>query len=400
MGIKGNLILSIVRDTTEKNRFLEDLERQVADRMGELSILYDIVNKTSDSTELKKILWNALLRILKFTRCSMGMIHICDNEGTLQRTADINCNEELILRFEKFYTFNFQRELKNWSSPSVMFLQSREKNIELSNLLASDIATYIGLPIRVKGEIIGWISIFRDSEPSLTQSEVSFLSGIAKQMGIAVEIESLRFQVETRAIINERQRLARDLHDSVMQSLYSLSLMCKGWRRLLQREETCDIETWLNMLDETIGQILLEMRLLLYEVFPFSFQEMGLVKAISQRLSFVEQRVGIETKFVVKRERKLSLATEESIYFIAQEALNNTLKHAKSNEVLMKLDFLNTKVILSVKDDGVGFNSQMVKSACGMGLSNMESRVKELKGELEISSVLGKGTTVKVTVNE
>ena len=206
-------------------------------------------------------------------------------------------------------------------------------------------------------------------------------------------------QMRDLAVVDERNRLARDLHDSVAQSIYSLTLFSETARHLLNSGDEERLEHYLIRLGETSQQALKEMRLLVHELRPLQLENEGLVGALQHRLDAVERRAGIEAHLLLEGTVELPPNHEYELYRIAQEALNNSLKHAAATSVTVRVVADGQRVQLEVQDNGKGFNPAAINDKGGMGLVSMQHRVEELGGRLTISSQLNEGTTVKVIVN-
>nr|WP_255604240.1 sensor histidine kinase [Oscillochloris sp. ZM17-4] len=209
------------------------------------------------------------------------------------------------------------------------------------------------------------------------------------------ENERLRQQAAERAILEERNRLARDLHDSVTQSLYSLTLFAEASQRLLSGGSGERAAAYLGRIGETAQQTLKEMRLLVYELRPLALERTGLVGALQQRLEAVEGRAGVAARLRVEGAIALAPAAEEGLYHIAQEALNNALKHAHAQTVEIRLTATDAHLRLTVEDDGQGFNPHQERGG-GMGLVSMHERAAGLGATLDIASVPGTGTQVRL----
>ncbi len=205
-------------------------------------------------------------------------------------------------------------------------------------------------------------------------------------------------QVKDLATTEERNRLARELHDSVTQSLYSLTLLSAGWRRLARDGKLEDVADSFAEIEEVAQQALKEMRLLIYQLRPPALENEGLQGALHHRLSAVEKRAGVEARLVTDELSDLPPAVEEALYAIALEALNNALKHASATNVTVKLLAGDGRIRLEVMDDGRGFDPLRGKESRGMGLKSMRERVEQLNGKLEITSKPGAGTNVGVEV--
>jgi signal transduction histidine kinase len=261
---------------------------------------------------------------------------------------------------------------------------------------AEKIRGIMQIPIRVAGEVFGTFSADYLQPHRFTEQEKRLLSAFAQRAGLAIEKARLFEREEQIAIMQERNRLARDLHDSVSQSLYGLSLYAEVASQLLKSGDVERIDQNLRELKAMALNALGEMRLLIYELRPSAFEEEGLVAAIQTRLDAVEGRVGLVTNFVVKGEVSLPLQVEEGLYRITQEALNNVLKHAQAKSVAITLSQDKNMVHLEVADDGVGFDAVKACEAGCMGLHSMKERAQEMDAEFEIISQLGSGARVIV----
>jgi len=205
-------------------------------------------------------------------------------------------------------------------------------------------------------------------------------------------------QVKELATTQERHRLARELHDSVTQSLYSLTLLAAGWRRLANKGQLDSVEESFAEIEEVSQQALKEMRLLIYELRPPALENEGLQGALHHRLSAVEKRAGVEARLVADEVLDLPPVVEEAFFAIAVEALNNALKHAAATNVTVRLQTQDRCVKMEVEDNGRGFDPQQIEESWGMGLKSMRERVEQLNGNLAIISQPDTGTHVKVEV--
>jgi signal transduction histidine kinase len=205
-------------------------------------------------------------------------------------------------------------------------------------------------------------------------------------------------QVKELATTEERNRLARELHDSVTQSLYSLTLLAAGWRRLARTGELENVENSFTEVEEVAQQALKEMRLLIYELRPPVLETEGLLGALHHRLNAVEKRAGIEARLIADEVVDLSPEIEEALYAIAIEALNNALKHAAATSITLQFSGIDTHLVMEMVDDGVGFDLKAKEQHWGMGLENIRHRTDQIGGDLEIHTSPGEGTRLRVEV--
>jgi len=253
------------------------------------------------------------------------------------------------------------------------------------------------VPLIIKDTAIGVLDVV-NKPTEFTEDDIRIMSLCADQAAIAIENARLHKQAEQLAVVEERQRLARELHDSVTQSLYSASLYVNAAQRALVNEKMDVAAENLHNLRNMTHEAMLDMRLLIFELHPPVLEKEGLVTALRTRLESVEARAGVRTEFDVKGEGRIPLYIETELYRIAQEALTNVVKHAKAEQVRVQLIFNDKFFRLCVWDDGVGFDSKKADQSGGRGLTSIQERVDRIHGRLKIESQPGKGTLLEVSV--
>jgi signal transduction histidine kinase len=205
---------------------------------------------------------------------------------------------------------------------------------------------------------------------------------------------------EEAAVMEERSRLARELHDSVSQSLYSLTLFAETGRQLVEKGDLENLRICFSEIVSSSQVILKEMRLLMFDLRPAALEEEGLLGALQKRLDSVEQRSGVKSELNVTGDVKLSPLMEEGLYRIAQEALNNSLKYSSAQKVMIEINFVDETIEMEVSDDGIGFDTESILEKGGIGMTNMKERAAKLGGSLNISSTPGKGTNITLKVQQ
>jgi PAS domain S-box-containing protein len=208
---------------------------------------------------------------------------------------------------------------------------------------------------------------------------------------------SLRLQAAQLASSEERAHLARELHDSVTQALFSMTLVTRTIEMLLDRDPAAARER-LGALTELQRDALAEMRSLVFELRPGSLEESGLVQALRTHAAAVEGRVGIPIEFRAGAFDRAPVAVEDALYRIAQEALHNVVKHARATGVRLSVDPVEAGLRLTVEDDGVGFDAAATDLASRVGLAGMRSRAEGVGGTFQIRSRRGRGTRIDVVV--
>jgi len=258
--------------------------------------------------------------------------------------------------------------------------------------------TMVRVPLIYQDRILGFLAGYYPEGPGPSETDITFLTTVTNHAAIAVEHARLLAQTQRQAALQERQRLARELHDSVTQSLYSLTLLAEAGRRLAQAGDLEQVQGYLSRLGETAQQSLKEMRLLVYELRPSALEQEGLVGALQQRLATVEQRAGMQTHVLVEGGWDMLPSQEAELYRIAVEAFNNTLKHAQATTVTVRIRANAESVEVEIADDGQGFDLDGVDGKGGMGLLSMRERAARLGGSLTIHSATGQGTRIHVQI--
>lgn len=257
----------------------------------------------------------------------------------------------------------------------------------------------LAVPLSSNDAIYGCIVLYSIQDREYTNDDVNTATSLANQAALAIENALLHQQAEQLAVMEERERLARDLHDSVTQSIYSLTLFSEAGQRVMRTGDNQRAISYLEQLGITASQALKEMRLLLYELRPVVLEQEGLIGALRRRLEAVEKRAGVQIQYDVSEPLVLPWSIEEGLYRVAQEALNNSLKHSGADLVKVRIQRNTQFVMVEITDNGQGFFISKAKNSGGMGLLNMRERMQRLNGTLNIWSEPSKGTTITARID-
>jgi signal transduction histidine kinase len=232
------------------------------------------------------------------------------------------------------------------------------------------------------------------------EAELTFHTIIADQAAVAVENARLLDEARDKASLEERQRLARELHDSVTQALFSMSLIARSAEMMMLRGNTppSQILEKLSDLRQLTQGALAEMRALIFELRPGALEEEGLVEALRKHAAAIQGRELLPVQLVVDPDQpipRLKPAAEEALYRISQEAVHNIVKHARATQVEIRVCTQDGNIVLEVQDNGSGFKIDSVPAG-HMGLGTMRERAEALGGQYIVRSAPGEGTTIKV----
>jgi two-component system NarL family sensor kinase len=379
-------------------RYAEDLEVRVNERTRDLSTLYEITAVASTHPELEKILDGSLEILLDTLGCTSGAIFIKGEDGRFELKSHKGVPEIILPIMSVFENEDgFVRQVID--DPNPVFIRDLATSPVLQQLdLPSGTYSYAGVSIRVKNDVVGVLNTVHGDGDQFSTEDFALLTSVADQLGVVIENGRLHQQNQEVAVLKERERLARELHDSVTQSLYSLMLFAEASKELSKMGNGEKLTAYLDDIVTTAQQALKEMRLMLYELRAGALGEEGLAKAIRYRLEAVEGRSGMEANLKVELDIDIPPKLRRALYLIAQEALNNTLKHAKATEVFVTLGMQGNKLIMTIEDNGRGFSERTSKTG-GMGLKTMRERIEAVDGNLNINSLLDVGTKIEISVD-
>ena len=252
----------------------------------------------------------------------------------------------------------------------------------------------LGLPLIAQDVIYGGLAFYYQQPQTFSDEEINLATIFADQAALAIQNARLRDNAEQMAVLDERNRLARELHDAVTQTLFSASLIADVLPRIWERDSEMG-RAKLSELRELTRGALAEMRTLLLELRPATLAEVSLAELLRQLTQAIGGRSRLPIELNIAGERPLPPETQIALYRIAQEALNNISKHAGASQVTLTVDFLPQSVRLTIADNGRGFNPDDI-SHTSLGLGIMQERAQRIGAALTIDSQIGAGTTVTV----
>ena len=392
------------RQLKEQFRALSvSLEEHVAEQTRASTALFEIMVVANNAESLEHLLDETLKQAMAALQCYTGIVILFEKE--LDPTPS-TMGHVIVERSDRP---GMPHKQGSWLMESVLLADL----VDLSEpLLIPDIsqdaripgkmrqldAQLILAPIRLEQKIQGVVGLLRLAGPAPSEGEIALLATITNQMGVAVQQLGLREQVQRGKVLAERERLGRDLHDTVTQSLYGLAALAEAGEAQLEADDLKLALHTFKRIGQTSRQALREMRLFMHELRPSILEQNGLVAALQLRLDAVEGRADAQVRLVTDGPLQLPQDVENALYRIALEALNNSMRHSGASDVTVLLRHEGNKVILEVADNGCGFDPEQVTRG-GMGLDNMRLYASEIGAQLQVSSSKpAQGTTIRVAV--
>jgi signal transduction histidine kinase len=273
----------------------------------------------------------------------------------------------------------------------------------------------IGAPLTARGRVVGVLALGHEQAAAFTSDDLVTLQAFANQVAIAIENARLYAESRRTATLDERARVARELHDSVTQSLHSIGLYADAADRAVGLGKMEVGVAHVHEVHQLAREAMHEMRELIFEMRPAVLDERGLGPALKARLEGVEARTGVAVSFETSGApaARLPIETELELYRIAQEALTNVVKHARAMLVWVRLtygdrettvadaggqDEPDGRVVLDIRDDGIGFDLHDAREGGTFGLRSISERAARIGAVVTIDTAPGQGAAVRIDV--
>ncbi|MCC6793455.1 MAG: GAF domain-containing sensor histidine kinase, partial [Thermomicrobiales bacterium] len=401
-------VFGVVRDVTQEREAHELLEQRVAERTRELQTLLDMSRSISLMSALDPLLhevFEQMRELVDYESVAIGLA-----EGDWYTTVAVRRDEIGWRSASPIGTrFAIDRDHVFWQAlaagrtlytPNVAGNDDvargfREIVGERIETTYAHVCSLLAAPLMVANELLGAVFLSSIQEDRYRPHDIGLIGAIASQIAVAVANTRLHEQARTVAALEERQKLARELHDSVSQALYGIGLGARTARTFLDRDPSKAVEP-LDYVLSLAEAGMAEMRALIFELRPESLEQEGLVAALQKQAAATRARhaLAVELSLPVI-DPEMTIEMKETLYRIAQEAIHNTVKHARATGVTLRLEQIEDAIVLDVADNGVGFDSSGTVPG-HLGLVSMQERVARLDGRVAIDSSPGQGTSVRV----
>ena len=394
--------LTLWRDMTDR-KLTEDSRQRARDEM--FVLLNAISSAASNTLSTEDFLLESIYHIIYPFRSQVVGIFLIEEKSKRRDEARLQLASHLGLPAEAIEDLATVPA----SSPLFHWVMNNRQPIQLADAENDErvpgpirripVASVLMLPLIAQaeenGKFMGCMLLARKEKPAFSQDEIVRLTTLSDHMASLIDSDRRR---KLAIALTERERLMRDLHDSVSQKLYGLVTTTEAAQAAMEAGSNVDPRQEFARIGEHARQAVKEMRLFLYQMQQVDVEKEGLVSVLHHRLAAVEGRADIKARLLADEEDiPLATDTQMTLYYIAQEALNNVLRHAHAKSVLVTLKNGRGNVILEILDDGVGFDVKKVDRA-GLGLRNMRERAAQLHGRLQIVSKPDVGTRIVVSV--
>ncbi|CAD2079018.1 GAF domain-containing sensor histidine kinase [Phocicoccus pinnipedialis] len=362
-----------------------------------LQLLKDIAEFLNEETDKDRMLQGALKMLIDNSEFATGWVFFINGHGEHELGAHYKLPKSLTnedfshLTYGKCWCVN-QYNRNNLEKATNIFVCSRlEKAARAYVDENNGITHHATVPLMSGGESYGLLNVATPYVKEFSQEELNLLESVAFQIGSTLKRIDLNRRERENILVQERQRLARDLHDSVNQMLFSINIMSNGLKRL---DDMNKIKTTISSIEDTSKYAMREMKALIWQLKPI-----GLENGMIQAIEHYAKLLGVDVDIEINGFYDLDDKSEAQIFRVIQESLNNIKKHSGVTKAVIKILNHDTEFYLTVEDKGKGFRID-TKHPYSHGIKNMNERVTQIGGVFKIESELNKGTAITVRLKK
>lgn len=366
-------------------------------RAGQLQSLNRAALAIADDLDLDRVLTTILATARRLARSRYGALGVPDGRGGFDRFLTVGISDAMARKIGDLPRYHGVLGILLQAGSSIRMDDIRDHpNFSWYPAHHPILIDFLGVPIRHRGENLGEIYLSGARSGRFNARDQELVEMLATHAGIAIATARLYRRAQELAVLEERERVARELHDAVSQTLFS---MVYGARAAALRSEADPgvAADALRRLEEQATAALAEMRGLVYGLRPKSIERDGLATTLGDHVDALRRSHEASIEARVEPADGLSLDQETAFLRVAQEALQNALKHAAGTPITLSLRSTRAGTELSVVDAGPGFDlEQLPRTVRTMGLSTMRDRATAMRASLDVSSAPGEGTTVRL----
>ncbi len=377
----------------ELNKRDENLTR----RNDELALLNQINTALASSLELDDILNKTLALLIAHFKVEAGEIWLLEEDGETLRLV-LHRGEAA----EAFWTRNrylvgegMVGKAAELREPVVSNHLETDERVTRQAVVQAGFKQIACIPLTAHGDVVGVLTIATRSKRAIPKNELTVLVSVGAVAGTAIENARLHSNARRLAILEERERFGMDLHDGVIQSIYGVGLALENARALM-REDPHTAENNLKKAMEDLNRTIRDIRNYILDLRPRQLRGESLIEGLNRLISEFRQNTKVEISLAGPKDHLVDLPqiNAMALFHICQEALANIAKHAGAKKVTIDLWTTSDRVLLEVHDDGKGFDLERATRTVGHGLANMQTRVNNVGGDVDIISASGEGTTI------
>jgi two-component system sensor histidine kinase DevS len=381
-------------------RFYEDLlarDEALRERNSDLALVNDLAVTLASSLDVDEILERTLTRVMAYLGVGAGEIFLREeSEKELQMALHRGEFPDAFLTKDSFRMGEgFIGLVAEIGKPLTTTDLSGDVRYLRPAVVSAGFRSMACIPLTAGGSVVGVMSLTSRNERRFEERELNLLTAIGSWAGITIENARLHRQAGRLAVLEERERIGMDLHDGIIQSIYAVGLALE-YARVALDEDPHQARLKLEQGIDGLNSAIRDIRTYILDLRPRQFHGGDLMGGLRRLVEEYRANTQAEATLMGPKDDLVDLpqAHAMALFHICQEALANTAKHSQARRVDVRLWTTRDRVLLEVADNGLGFDLRKMSVTIGHGLSNMHVRSRKVRGDVEITSAPGEGTTV------
>lgn len=380
---------------------LLERDQSLMERNQDLALINQMAAAVTSSQEIDDIVNQALSRVLDYLDVEVGEIFLADESGQVFQLA-LHLGEAIASIWTRD-SFALGEgpigQVAESGKPLVSINPESEVGFFRYKVIESGLCCVACIPLATRGSVVGVMCVAAKKPQNFDERVLDLLQSLGTWTGLSIENLRLGRQAQQLAVLEERERIGMDLHDGIIQSIYAVGLAL-DYAREVVNEDPMAARGKMSQAVEDLDRTIRDIRSYILDLRPRQFRGEDLVQGLEQLVN--EFNANSRSKAILSGPKNgladLPTAKATALFHICQEALANAAKHAKAMSVEVRLVTSEERVLLEVRDDGMGFDLRKMTVTLGHGLSNMHFRAQKVGGDVEINSTPGSGTTVMAWV--
>ena len=375
---------------------LHDRDQNLTRRNQELALLNQIGTALASSLELDEIMNKTLALLMGHFKVEAGEIFLREEDDTLRLV--LHRGEAA----EAFWTRNRYKmgegmvgQAAQTTQPVISNHLEKDGRVTRQAVVKAGFRQIVCIPLTAHAEVVGVLTIATRRRKAITKDELELLVSVAGGAGTAIENARLHSNLRRVTILEERERIGMDLHDGIIQSIYGVGLALENARQAL-REDPESADGRLQKAMDDLNRTIRDIRNYILDLRPRQLRGESLIEGLGRLVSEFRQNTKIEVSLAGPKEPLVDLrpVNAMALFHICQEAMANIAKHANASKVTIDLWSTSSRALLEIHDNGDGFELEKASKTVGHGLANMQTRVANVGGDLDIITAPGEGTTI------
>lgn len=376
-------------------------DQALVQRNADLALLNELATSLARSLDVQEVLNITLQRVMDYLKVDSGEIYLKQEEGSEMRLA-LHLGEITTTFWTKDRFLpgeGLVGAVAQSGKPEMIQSGQHDFRYIRRAVLEAGLHCIACIPLVARRDVVGVMGVATRSGRVLDAREINLLSAIGALAGVTIDNVRLNRQAQRIAVLEERERIGMDLHDGTIQSIYAVGLALEYALASLEEDPSQARQKILQAI-EGLNSIIRDIRAYILDLRPRSFKGEDLLENIKRLVDEFHENTRIEILLTGSENGKINLPPEhaDALFRICQEALANVAKHAHASKVTIQLWKAPERVVMEIADNGKGFDLHRTEMKLGHGISNMQTRARRVGGDVEITSEVGRGTTVLVWV--